>query len=675
MALRAQTVDKENRSIEATLTTERKTLIRDPCTYRPIDEIILADAVHWVRHVVLLDTHDRWSVDHVLGSIRDIRRDQKTWVGRLVLARDDKSEAAWSKLVDGHLRAVSVGYLQRKYVDIPARETQTVRGVSYTAGPRTLRITTDALVQEVSLTPIGADRGTMTRSDANHSNREPTAMDPALRTYLQSIGLAADATDEAANEFHEGLRGAQRARADGIANGTIRPAPDPEPAAQRTAPAATPPNPEPPAQRNDTPPPGDPPAPPPDLAAIRAEAAAAERTRQTRIRELAGDAVSAELVTRAIDEGWDEDAARRHFYDDLRQRRGPGVDGRAPAGHTRSHDTECTREALAMSIAIRAGVDPLDIGPPTNVQNEIDDLVPGYGDARRHQLEQLAHRSDRFRDLSVLDLCRESIRIDGQRVPHGRHEAIRAAVSGGTLAYIFTTSLNARLQRSYQEAEDSTVDWVSVDNTIPDFKTNERARMAAGANLEKLGRGGTAKHDKPSDTRETYKVARYAKMLTVDEQDIIDDNLGAITSQPIRMGAAARRLRPDLVYSILLANAALADTGLLFNNTAVTTDGGHANLTTAALAAAALKAGIVAMAKQKDGNAQLNIAPRFLIVPQDLVFTARELVNSALIVLAGNTDTERGNRNVLSDLDLQIRADNSHWTWSHLQSHHTTPHP
>ncbi len=311
-----------------------------------------------------------------------------------------------------------------------------------------------------------------------------------------------------------------------------------------------------------------------------------------------------------------------------------------------------------MLLVMRSGVDPLSVAPPVQVQNEIDDLVPAYGDARRGQLEELAHRSDRYRDFSVLDFFRESVRLDGQRVPHGRVDAIRAAVSGGSLAYIFTSSLNARLQRSYQEAEDSTVGWVSVDNSIPNFKTNERPRMAAGANLEKLPRGGTAKHDKPSDISEEYRVARYAKKLTVDEQDVIDDNLGAITTQPVRMGAAARRLRPDLVYSILLANAALADTGALFNNTAVTTTGGHANLTTAALAAASLKAGIVAMAKQKDGKAQLNIAPRFLIVTQDLVFTARELVHSALIVLAGDADVERGNKNVLSDLDLQIRADN-----------------
>jgi len=98
---------------------------------------------------------------------------------------------------------------------------------------------------------------------------------------------------------------------------------------------------------------------------------------------------------------------------------------------------------------------------------------------------------------------------------------------------------------------------------------------------------------------------------------------------PMEMGNAARRLRPDLVYALLLANAALADTGALFNATAVTTAGGHANLTTAALAATGLKAAILAMGKYREADGTvLNIKPRYLIVPSALQWTAKELLTS-----------------------------------------------
>ena len=108
--------------------------------------------------------------------------------------------------------------------------------------------------------------------------------------------------------------------------------------------------------------------------------------------------------------------------------------------------------------------------------------------------------------------------------------------------------------------------------------------MGKFGSLTKHGRGGTADDLATSDSKEEYKIARYSGKFTVDEMDIIDDRFGAIEgSTPSEIGNAARALRPDLVYAILLANAALVDTGLLFNNTVITTAGGHANLTTAAL--------------------------------------------------------------------------------------------
>jgi hypothetical protein len=126
------------------------------------------------------------------------------------------------------------------------------------------------------------------------------------------------------------------------------------------------------------------------------------------------------------------------------------------------------------------------------------------------------------------------------------------------------------------------------------------------------------------------------------------------------MGEAARRLRPDLVYAKLLENPTMGDTGALFNSNALSTAGGHANLGTAALASAALQAGIVAMANQYTGTDRnkvaLNIRPRYLIVPQDLVFTARNLVESATIVVAGTTDVDKGSANVLAGM-LAVRGD------------------
>jgi hypothetical protein len=77
--------------------------------------------------------------------------------------------------------------------------------------------------------------------------------------------------------------------------------------------------------------------------------------------------------------------------------------------------------------------------------------------------------------------------------------------------------------------------------------------------------------------------------------------MNALSDMPREFGQAARRLRPDLVYAMVLANPTMADTGAVFNSTALTTAGGHANYAADAshgnlggpLAAASLQLAIV----------------------------------------------------------------------------------
>lgn len=205
-------------------------------------------------------------------------------------------------------------------------------------------------------------------------------------------------------------------------------------------------------------------------------------------------------------------------------------------------------------------------------------------------------------------------------------EAMRAAVSGGTLSYAFSTSAYAQLVEGWAEVADTTV-WCDEED-VANFLDHDDITIEGSTNLAVLTRGGTATDAKIADSKETYSIARFAKKFVIDEQDVINDRLGALMKMPREMGNAARRLRPDLVYSLLLANPTMVDTGALFNNTAAST-GGHANLTTAALGSTGLIAAITAMGAYRSAdNAVLNIKPRFLIVPAALQWTAKELLTS-----------------------------------------------
>lgn len=634
ITVRAATINVEERSVEAVLSTETRALVFDWQRYEPIEEILIAGGARFDAQVTFLENHNRYELANVLGSIRSVRIEGDQVLGRLHFSESNpRAVEAWNMVREGHLTDVSIGYRAEQFTDIEPNTTRVVSGKSYTAGARRLRVTTAYRIREGSLVPIGADQAAKIRADAGLAPfQESGKMNPQLRQYLLSLGLRSDATEEQATTFRSMLGTEQSARAEAIEAGreTF------PPVAARGEPERT----EAGGERETI----------PLSEAQRNERAAEdrERARIAGIRDLAGRTIPEDVVNRAINERLTVEAAGLLFYRAERER---GQQGVAPfAQHSRNHDRDCEREALAAGLLLRTSSRVVD---------------PNAPEAVRRQQEQNAERGERYRDLSLVDLCREACRISQARDPEtgsepwGRESWVRSAVSTPSLSYIFTTSVNARLLASYEEAPDSTNGWV-YETDVANFLQQERIGLGKVTGLKKLGKGNTAQHATTDDSQETYKIARYAEQMVIDEQDIINDNVDAFVRLPMEFGMAAARIRPDLVYALLLANAALSDSVALFHAT-------HSNLASggsSALSSTSLKTGIVAMGKQTTSingeTVQLNIVPRFLLVPQDLVFTARELVRSTQILIAGTAGsvTERGNINTLADLDLQIRVDN-----------------
>jgi hypothetical protein len=639
-SVRAESVNEEERSVEATISTEAPVQVYDWRREAVIDEVLLMSGAQIPAQMPMLANHSRWSLDDVLGSIRNLRVEGESLIGKLFFARSDQAaDKAWNKVQQRHISDVSVGYRVNAATEIRPGESAAIAGRTFTAGTRTLRVVTSWTPKEGSLVPIGADQFAKIREDfrsvSNHFTQEESIVDPKLRAYLESIGLRKDATEDEAKTYLAGLTGDQKARAEAITRGDATPANPPAPPAApvaapeagRAAPAAAP-------------------AAPPAAPVSDVEA---ERSRVREIMDLAESDVPQTLVRQAVAENWTVARASREFLSHVRGSRSTPV---GPAIHSHSREGDTNARTLAASLAmVHGGLDRTRVVglPYTNGRS-----APGQPLA-----EQEVEAARRLGAMSAIDFCRLCAQADGGRFHMDPTEAIRAAVSGGTLAYVFSTSAYAKLNEGWAEIIDTT-DWCDEED-IPNFLTHDDISITASAAMEQLPRGDTAKHASLSDGREQYKLARYAKQLVVDEQDIIDDRLGAILRMPSAMGAATARLRPDLVYAILLENAALADTGALFNNTAGTTAGGHANLTTAVLGSTGLKAGIGAMGVYREGGAVLQIRPRYLIVPEALRFTAMELLQSALqaytAAAAAATPSNYMTINMLAAENLALRID------------------
>ena len=168
VSLRAASVNEADRSVEAVLATENQVTVFDSFSFRTIDEILLMWDVGLPKSMPLLNDHQRSSVNHVLGSARELRIRGDKLTGRLVFADgppNSDEERAWQKVKAGHLTDVSIGYHVLDAIDISPGKTEEVGGEIFTAGERTLRISTKWKPFEVSVTPVGADAGSKIRSE------------------------------------------------------------------------------------------------------------------------------------------------------------------------------------------------------------------------------------------------------------------------------------------------------------------------------------------------------------------------------------------------------------------------------------------------------------------------------------------------------------------------------
>lgn len=695
LAVRAGSYNATERSFEAVAATETPAEVFDWQRFEYIREILVADGCEAPERVPLLDSHNRYRAADVIGTARDWRREGTNWISRNFFVADDPEvERVAVRVRDGHITDVSIGYEVLRYVDIPAGSSQEIEGREYRAGDQPLRVTTKWRIRELSVCPIGADENAKIRDDApprDHSQgRQPSrisrrrSMNPRLYKYLRSLGLAADATDEAAREFMVRLRGVERsianlldydeadASARTAADQMIRSAGfDPENPTQvlrsssrrgqraeddeeerededeeeRNFGEEDEDEEERPAPRRRNRRPRD----------ERAEGARLERERVAALREMAGTVVPADILQRAIDEGWSTQRAGRAFLQAIRDSRGEPLSGDAPIGapavHSRASRTGFTVDQLAGALLHRSGLDPTRALVRTDAEGRI----------RREPNEQVRQRvaeeSWQYAGLSSRDIMRMALRCDGIQVREAasvaemfRAYSERAGFSTNTLAQIYTTNVSAQLLDSYEQTPDSTTGGWVREAEVPNFLTNERPRIEKGPSLKKLPRQKEADHAEFTDAVETYKIARYARQFSIDEQDIVDERFGELMQlAPREFGQAAARLRPDMVYAVIMANAAMRDGTALFH-------ANHGNLqTSAALSVPTLAACVAAIRKQTENGVNLNLMPKFLIVPAALEVTALELSSSPLLITG--SDTIRPAMNALASQGYQVVVD------------------
>jgi hypothetical protein len=140
------------------------------------------------------------------------------------------------------------------------------------------------------------------------------------------------------------------------------------------------------------------------------------------------------------------------------------------------------------------------------------------------------------------------------------------------------------------------------------------------------------------DEEETATFVKKGNYAGITLETLLRDKLNTVRSIPDRLSNSWYNTLSDLVAGVFtvntLAGPVLSDTGALFNATAVTSAGGHANLLTTALSASEFGVCRLAMRKQTDQTLgtgrRLHMTPKYLLIPADLEATAEVIRNSQL---------------------------------------------
>jgi len=201
----------------------------------------------------------------------------------------------------------------------------------------------------------------------------------------------------------------------------------------------------------------------------------------------------------------------------------------------------------------------------------------------------------------------------------------------GTFTNLLLDAINKELRDGYEEPVFTWDIWARQGTSVQDLKTINRIQFSEFPDLQDVAEGEKYPERKTSDAKESYKPQKKGGLFTITWETVVNDDLDAISRIPQMQGVAARRKQNKSVYQVLFDNATMADTGALFNSTAVTTAGGHNNLTGSgtAISETSLNVAYAAMMVQPNlGGEIVGAVPKYLIVPAAISATALQTVTS-----------------------------------------------
>jgi len=601
-----------------------------------INEVLLMDGVVLrtnQQQMPIVDSHDDSTVRNILGSIRSLKVINGELHGEPVFASDPDAQLVRQRMDEGHITDFSITALPIESKFIPHGQSFTTNRGAVIEGPAVIHLRWQP--HNASICATGADElSTVRRSYTDLERKVTRQMDESLLGTLTAMGMPEGMTDP--NQILAWVCGKMGNAAPALPEPiesmmdepVVPPVDETKPVEDKVEKMAHTPTED--SKKE-------------DVAAAVARAIKIDGTRRKEINALCTvHNIERSFADQLCDDGVSLNDAREKILARMAGKpAGQSADRVTVTAAADDKEFAAARDGLIMRT-MRAGGRSQTIANP----------APGHEDFLNMKLNRVAEMYAAKMGCDVRRMASKDVALVAMGHPGAMNRfRIQRDVShtSGSFANLLLDAANKTLLAGYEEAPFTWSTWARDAGTTSDFKNLNRIRFSEMGTPEMVPEGKEYKSSLMSDAKEVYAVNKYGSIFSISWETVVNDDLDAISRIPAMQGAACRRLQNQAIYGVLTANAAMADTGALFNATAQTTAGGHANLATGAATptVATLNAAFLSMMTKKGLNSAviLNIQPSFLIVPAALSATALQLVGSladpsASGSNAGNSNTK-----------------------------------
>lgn len=235
------------------------------------------------------------------------------------------------------------------------------------------------------------------------------------------------------------------------------------------------------------------------------------------------------------------------------------------------------------------------------------------------------------RDISISQVILKAAKANGytgsDRVASGNMLPIlTAAFATHQIGNLLEAAVNKFLLAGFNAVEQV---WpqISTTRSVNDFKAINLYRLNGSFKFSKVGNAGELKVAAASDSKRSLAAETYGITTQLTRQDIINDDLNALSLIPQRIGRGAALSLNEVIWAEFLSSN---DT---FYQKAAAAAGNALSFTSLSTAATAFR-----KLTDPDGN-PLGIQPRILLVPPELELTAAQLMTQSMLIASGLSST------------------------------------